>query len=289
MNQGSEPIVPGAVAVARHDVTLQRQAPIDVRADLQQAILCLSQCKDLVSAAECLLTIGRSIGMTRPAVIDDYSSHRLLKTEDGRALASVLGWKPYYFEQYLRQKLYLASPIAAACRMSTKPFAWDALAIERAFREARGDSGFQWHLTPTRGGVFGGITVPIHLPRARTGSVSWYSCDADVDISRVFKQFGDLLRSAAHRFMDLAYVVRAEGDDVPFQLSDRELECLTWAGLGRTDSDIGAIIQRSPATARFHIDNAVRKLGARNRTQAVAIAAQQGLIHPSDGSVRLDD
>ncbi len=253
--------------------------------DLQRAIALLSESKDLVAAAECLLEIGRSIDMTIPGVIDDYSSSRLLTTEDGRALASVLGWKPYFFEQYLEQKLYLASPIAAVSRISTKPFAWDALAVDKAFREARGDTDFEWPLTPARGGIFGGITVPIHLPRGRTGSVSWYSRDANVDIPSVLTEFGDLLRLAAHRFMDLVYLIRAEAEDAQFHLSERELECLTWAALGRTDSDIGGIIHRSPATARFHIDNAVRKLGARNRTQAVAIAAQQGLIHPREGSL----
>ena len=94
-----------------------------------------------------------------------------------------------------------------------------------------------------------------------------------------------MLRLAGHRFMDLVYTVRAEtesSEEAPLHLSERELECLTWAALGRTDTEIGAVIHRSPTTARFHIDNAVRKLGARNRKQAVAIAARRGLIHPLD-------
>lgn len=287
----------GSRAMGRREPTAQRigfAAPAGVAAepatssagqDIERAIVRLSESKDLEAAAECLLAIGRHVGMTIPGVIDDYSSKRLLTTEDGRALASVLGWKPHFFEQYLKQKLYLASPIAAACRISTKPFAWDALVVEKAFREARRDTDFEWPLTPARGGIFGGITIPIHLPRGRTGSVSWYSRDPGIDIPGVLHQFGGLLRLAAHRFMDLVYLIRTEAEDARFQLSERELECLTWAALGRTDSDIGNLIHRSPATARFHIDNAVRKLGARNRTQAVAIAAQQGLIHPLDGAL----
>jgi DNA-binding CsgD family transcriptional regulator len=123
------------------------------------------------------------------------------------------------------------------------------------------------------------------MPRGRTGSVSWYSREASVDVSAVLAEHGDLLRLAGNRFMDLVYTARAESESstqAPLQLSERELECLTWAALGRTDTEIGAVIHRSPTTARFHIDNAVRKLGARNRTQAVAIAAQRGLIHPLD-------
>ena len=216
--------------------------------------------------------------MPHPAVIDDYSTNRLLAIEDGRALASVLGWDGDLTEQWLAQRLHLVSPIGAVCRMSTQPFAWDARTVAAAVSPPH-----VWPLTPERG-FFGGITVPVHLPRGRTASVSWYARDASVDLAATLDGHFEVIRSAALRFMDLVYSIRAETespDDTP-ALSERELECLTWAALGRTDGEIGAVIHRSPATARFHIDNAVRKLGARNRTQAVAIAAERGLIHPAE-------
>lgn len=251
---------------------------------LKDAYEQLCACSDLIAAAGSLKKIGECIRMPHPAVIDDYSSNRLLTIEDGRALTSVLGWEPEFVGQWLRQKLHLVSPIAAVCRMSTKPFAWDAQTVADAVMEGRSRASIQWPLTPAHG-FFGGITVPIHMPRGRTGSVSWYSREASVDVSAVLAEHGDLLRLAGNRFMDLVYTARAESESstqAPLQLSERELECLTWAALGRTDTEIGAVIHRSPTTARFHIDNAVRKLGARNRTQAVAIAAQRGLIHPLD-------
>jgi DNA-binding CsgD family transcriptional regulator len=256
---------------------------LDSGCSRQTAYQQLLGCDDLLAAADALKAIGQSIGMPHPAVIDDYSTNRLLTIEDGRALTSVLGWEPEFVEQWLRQKLHLVSPIAAVCRMSTRPFAWESAAVARAFKDARGRKQAQWPLTPAQG-VFGGITVPIHLPRGRTGSVSWYSRDRSVDVAAILDRHADMLRLAAHRFMDLVYAMRAEqGASVETpHLSDRELECLTWAALGRTDVEIGSIIHRSPTTARFHIDNAVRKLGARNRTHAVAIAAESGLIHPLD-------
>jgi LuxR family quorum-sensing system transcriptional regulator CciR len=264
---------------------LAKQGPSkisDSRHSLHCAYQRLLACEDLLAAADALKGVGHAIGMPHPAVIDDYSTNRLLTIEDGRALTSVLGWEPEFVEQWLKQKLHLVSPIAAVCRMSTRPFAWESAAIARAFEEVRGRTRAEWPLTPAHG-VYGGITVPIHLPRGRTGSVSWYSRDTAVNIPAVLDRHADILRLAAYRFMDLVYTVRAERDsseDVRLTLSDRELECLTWAALGRTDIEIGSIIHRSPTTARFHIDNAVRKLAARNRTQAVAIAAQRGLIHP---------
>lgn len=251
----------------------------------------LSACEDLTAGAECLKRMGQAVGMPHPAVIDDYSSVRLLTVEDGRVLTSVLGWDPEPVTEWIRQRLHLVSPIAAVCRMSTRPFAWDARTVADAVLDTRTRPAVNWPLTPERG-FYGGITVPVHMPRGRTGSVSWYSRDPAIDVAAVLAEHDDVLRLAGLRFLDLAYAGRADIEasmDAAVPLSERELECLTWAALGRTDVEIGAIIHRSPTTARFHIDNAVRKLGARNRIQAVAMAAQRGLIHPLDGPAPAPD
>lgn len=55
-------------------------------------------------------------------------------------------------------------------------------------------------------------------------------------------------------------------------LSPREAECLRWAAAGKTDNEIGAILAISPRTARFHIENAKKKLGVSTRIQAVTEA-----------------
>lgn len=251
---------------------------------LESAYRGLVSSRDLVEAARSLVDIGRAVGLPSPSVIDDYSRKGLLTAEDGRALASVLGWEESFQNDWVEQKLYLVSPIAAVCRVTAQPFVWDAATVAEAVRETRHRPQVSWHLTPDRG-IYGGVTVPIHLPKARTGSVAWLARDEAVDIQGVLAEHGDTLRLAAHRMMDLVYARRAEAveeAEPSSRLSEREIECLSWAALGRTDAEIGELIHRSHTTARFHIDNAIAKLGARNRTQAVAIAAQMGLIHPLD-------
>lgn len=62
------------------------------------------------------------------------------------------------------------------------------------------------------------------------------------------------------------------------ELTDREMECLTWAARGKTEEEIGMIIHRSHSTARFHLRSAIRKLGASNRSHAIAIVCSRGLI-----------
>jgi len=53
-------------------------------------------------------------------------------------------------------------------------------------------------------------------------------------------------------------------------LTQREAECLRWVSDGKTDIEVGIILEISPRTVRFHINNAKTKLGVATRIQAVA-------------------
>jgi len=122
--------------------------------------------------------------------------------------------------------------------------------------------------------------VPVHMPASRVGAVGWLAVSEPVDLDGIVDTWGAQLRLAAHLFMDQVYRDRPDlpGMAAAAALSERELECLTWVALGKTDAEIGVLIRRSPATARFHINSAVEKLGVNNRTRAAAVASQLGLI-----------
>lgn len=250
---------------------------------LHAAYRCLCSATNLLHAAEALKRIGLELGLTHPSVVDDYSQRGLLTAEDGMALSEVFGWEADFQRDWVEQSLHRVSPVAAVCRMTIRPFCWSAASMVTLAEELGGRSGRSWHLTPARG-IAGGITVPVHLPRCRVGSVTWTTRDPDVDLAEVLEVHGDLLRLAALRFMDLVYAARQDEVAEPraTPLSEREVECLTWVALGRTDVEISELIHRSSTTARFHVENAMNKLGARNRAQAVAIACQLGLIHAND-------
>ncbi len=55
-------------------------------------------------------------------------------------------------------------------------------------------------------------------------------------------------------------------------LTPREVECLHWVAAGKTDLEMAVILSISARTARFHIENAKRKLNVATRVQAVAEA-----------------
>lgn len=62
------------------------------------------------------------------------------------------------------------------------------------------------------------------------------------------------------------------------RLTDRERDSLAWVAEGKSDWEISMILGVSETTVRFHVDNARRKLGAVNRTQAVARLAAARLL-----------
>jgi transcriptional regulator EpsA len=53
--------------------------------------------------------------------------------------------------------------------------------------------------------------------------------------------------------------------------SRREQEILEWLSQGKRNAEIGALLGISPATVKNHVRSAFRKLGARNRVEAVTL------------------
>lgn len=66
--------------------------------------------------------------------------------------------------------------------------------------------------------------------------------------------------------------------DAPIILSAREREALQWAAEGKNDWEIGEVMSISEHGADKHMRSVRTKLGAINRTQAVAEAIRRGLI-----------
>lgn len=63
------------------------------------------------------------------------------------------------------------------------------------------------------------------------------------------------------------------------ELTDRELEVLHLLAQGMPNKEIAAHLIISERTAKFHVNSIMGKLGATNRTEAVVLAAQRGLIN----------
>jgi DNA-binding CsgD family transcriptional regulator len=67
-------------------------------------------------------------------------------------------------------------------------------------------------------------------------------------------------------------------------LDVNELEALRLFATGKTADEMALALGVSKSVAQHYVRVAARKLGARNRVHAVAIAVEMGLIKPSGGN-----
>jgi NarL family two-component system response regulator LiaR len=72
--------------------------------------------------------------------------------------------------------------------------------------------------------------------------------------------------------------VTRDAQPEPDPLTERELEVLRLMAQGQMNKEIAAALVISERTVKFHVSAILSKLGAGNRTEAVTLAAQQGLI-----------
>lgn len=100
---------------------------------------------------------------------------------------------------------------------------------------------------------------------------------------RVTMQGGSLLQPVVASKL-LRHMERGEGFRAALEqpiyeaLTERELEVLHLLAQGMPNKEIAAHLVISERTAKFHVSSIMGKLGATNRTEAVALAAQKGLI-----------
>ena len=72
-----------------------------------------------------------------------------------------------------------------------------------------------------------------------------------------------------------------EGGEQTEPLTPRELEVLALISEGLHNSEIAGRLFVTERTVKFHVSSILAKLGADNRTEAVALAARRGLIRMS--------
>ena len=97
-----------------------------------------------------------------------------------------------------------------------------------------------------------------------------------------------LLAGSVTRRLVERFVRRPQPDRRPEldELTAREREVLELIARGLTNTEIGAALYLSEATVKTHVTHVLRKLGLRDRVQAVIFAYEAGLVEPGgDGDV----
>lgn len=143
-----------------------------------------------------------------------------------------------------------------------------------------GDAGDMWDVFSPFG-YKTGISLSLHLPGNKHFLLS---LDRHDPMSRdgevVARQLADAhlmavyANAAADRIFNLE---RRPAPRAP-RLTPREVEALRWCMAGKSSWEIGQILALSENTVNFHVKNAVRKLDAVNRRDAVVKGMALGIL-----------
>ena len=196
-------------------------------------------------------------------------------TRDGAFLR--LTYSDEWISRYYKEDYFNIDPVVEHGARAIMPFDWSNLDWSGKRRgefaeDARG------HDVGTNG-----LTVPIRGPDGQHALFSVATARSDKSWNRQLRDQLTDLHSIAYNVHQAT--VRVEGVAVPLEvinLSVREREVLQWAAAGKTTDEVAQILGIAERTVRVYLDTARHKLGASNRTHAVARALSLGLIHPPD-------
>ena len=188
------------------------------------------------------------------------------KPNDSAMMTRAVPWE--WLSLYYARDFGKTDPVVRRLRHSVMPFEWhvdDAIVDD--------DAGSEVMERRRDFGILQGFCVPVPR-RDRLAFVSTSGRSPEIDVrSRLVIHLVAIY--GCDRLRELNAPPRSTR-----RLTDREREVLTWIALGKSAWEIGEILGIAKRTVDEHTQTAAHKLGARNRTQAVAVALHDRLITP---------
>jgi DNA-binding CsgD family transcriptional regulator len=191
----------------------------------------------------------------------------------------------WWQEAYLGQEMWRIDPVYQATLTTTLPVWWSYDARPRLVLDFKHSAStaqnamFEYCFANT--GVRSGLSVPMHSTLGGAVGYIVFSTRATLEeLHRNRRACEDTLLAIAHRFHHDVVPYLALTDERASGLTNRELDCLSLAAIGKTLEESAMILSLSTSTVRFHLRNACSKLGTANRMQAVSKAAYLGLLGP---------
>jgi LuxR family quorum sensing-dependent transcriptional regulator len=179
-------------------------------------------------------------------------------------------WPAEWVSRYFSQGYLFRDPTICRVKAGALPFFWKeldpTLQDDPASRRVM-DEATEFHLKE-------GFTAALVTLDGQ--SVGFSIAGSHLDIEPSTRGMLTLIASYA---IARAIALKQESTaDKPRVLSAREREALQWASEGKNDWEIGEVMNISEHGADKHMRSVRAKLGAINRTQAVAEAIRRGLI-----------
>jgi DNA-binding NarL/FixJ family response regulator len=162
----------------------------------------------------------------------------------------------------------------------------------RKFQELRPDVTLMDLRLPDMSGIDALISIRNEFPEARIVMLTTFEGDADIHRALQAGAYGYLLKSMPPKtLVEAIRQVHSGKKRIPPEiaaqlaehftedaLTSREIEVLRLIAGGNRNRDIGQHLSISEETVKVHIRHIMEKLGASDRTQAVAIALRRGIV-----------
>jgi DNA-binding NarL/FixJ family response regulator len=146
---------------------------------------------------------------------------------------------------------------------------------------------------PDKNGIDTMLSIRAEFPEARVIILTTFEGDAEIQRALESGARGYLLKSMPPKEMlDVIRQVHEGKRRVPPQiaahlaehmtddhLTEREIEVLGQIAEGNRNKEIGVKLFITEETVKVHIKHIMEKLGAKDRTEAVAIGIRRGIIH----------
>ena len=184
-------------------------------------------------------------------------------------------------------------PCLAVARRCNVPFTWRTVPLPER-RGKRLPGALRTMQAARDHGYRDGLVIPFHyadhLGRIYSSVCTFFWKEPKAALSScpaLRRHLHLLLLYWAQRAVDLAVrrrngAGRFVGNDgrplTDVALTDRERDVLSWAARGKTVPDTAEILSISDETVETHVRNAIRKIGASNKTHAAVKAIYLGLI-----------
>jgi DNA-binding NarL/FixJ family response regulator len=161
------------------------------------------------------------------------------------------------------------------------------------YRQHRPDVTLMDLSMPVMSGLEAISVIMAEFPNARIIVLTTWDGDADIHRALERGARGYLLKDVvSEEVAEAIRQVHAGGRVIPagvakrladftprIDLTDREVEVLNHMARGLSNKEIAAVLGRTEATIKVHVLHILQKLDAADRTAAVTIGLQRGIIH----------
>lgn len=183
----------------------------------------------------------------------------------------IINNNPEWFNIYLEKKYQFIDPVIIRALRSVEGYFWESNVIlssgynlKRIFNESSEHNIYQGHTFPLHDYLNNLVVLSI-ISQKNSG----------IDMVKNGPRFMSFFIQLHQKTLDRYSKIHQKKNVF---LSPRERQILTWVSAGKTYAEISVILSITERTVKFHMSNAMKKLGVNNARHAVKLGMELRLL-----------